>query len=459
MSENPVTAASSSTIKAIVEQASAVDVEKNSAQLLKDRFNTEFNLKLNTLQRFKFKTESDLIKRWPFDSSELSEDDGVYFWQMKDHQDYIILTQDIVPQILEAEWSTQAPATGRARFTSYLKQRYVCGPSQSQVTAFLEANDEHQIHRQRRKSQRTSTSVASAPFKMWAMDLTDIPKRGVYRYLLVIVDLFSKFCYCVPLAKKSGAIVARELDKILGSVGSVGAIRSDNGSEFKNPEVKEVLDKTQTKQVFSLPGNPLGNGAVESLNRTLKTNLFSDLQEDKTVGSFAVALKKTVKGYNTTVHSSTGFIPALLSSPNLDAAVIAEVLKRLNAQAQGRDVNLRYQPLLYKGDKCRIEQGELLNSIKLQQKSGSYKPSHTNTYSKEVFTVIRQDAQRFVTVEERPGEKFSRGACLKVPQDAKDLTTSADGVAEEEEEPAAKKTKRVSQTANLPVTRLLRSAA
>jgi Integrase core domain len=291
MSEKPAAAAPSAVVKAIVKEAEKVSVEDSAEQLLKDRFDKEFQVKLNALQRYKYKDESDLIKRWPFPSSELSEEQGVYFWQMKDHQDYIILTQDIIHEILEAEWTAMPPATGRARFTSYLKQRYVCGPSQSQVTAFLEANDEHQIHRQRRKSQRTSTSVASAPFKMWAMDLTDIPKRGVYRYLLVIVDLFSKFCYCVPLAKKSGAIVARELDKILGSGARVGAIRSDNGSgksvspdklrsfttlfkltrclclyvlftEFKNPEVKEVLDKTQTKQVFSLPGNPLGEFTI-----------------------------------------------------------------------------------------------------------------------------------------------------------------------------------------------------
>jgi hypothetical protein len=191
----------------------------------------------------------------------------------------------------------------------------------------------------------------------------------------------------------------------------------------------------------------------QSLNRSIKTNLFSDTQEDKTVGSFAVALKKTVKHLNSTVHSSHGFIPALLNRPNLEAGIVEEVLKRLNAQAQGRDVNLRYQPMLMPGDRIRIELGELLSSIKLQQKAGSYKSSHTNTFSREVFTVVRQDANRFVVVEERPGEKFTRGGCLLVPKDAKDLSSKPAA-----EEAQQKRQKRVSQTANLPVTRELRSA-
>jgi hypothetical protein len=177
-----------------------------------------------------------------------------------------------------------------------------------------------------------------------------------------------------------------------------------------------------------------------------------------------------LKAYNETVHSSTGFIPALLNRLNLDPVVIREVLKKLNIKAQGHDVNARYQPPLVAGDKVRIEVGELLSAIKLQQKAGQYKASHEATYSKEVFTVVRQDKDNFVIVAEKPGLKFSQGGCLKVNQDAKDLSKgSQQGLsnqveaeqadAEEEAVQApAKRVKRVSQTANLPVTRVLRSA-
>jgi hypothetical protein len=168
------------------------------------------------------------------------------------------------------------------------------------------------------------------------------------------------------------------------------------------------------------------------------------------VGSFAVALKKTVKSYNETAHSSTGFIPALLNKADLPPAVIAELLKRLNSKAEGTQLNARYQPPLFPGDKVRIEVGELLSAIKLQQKAGSYKSSHESTYSREVFTVLRQDKNNFVIVVEKPDLKFSRGGCLKVSQDAKDLSVA--------KEPAPKRVKGASQTDGLPVTRTLRSA-
>jgi transposase InsO family protein len=466
MSKKTATALPSSTAALSLAAASKVDVSENSAQALKDLSDPEFQSKLKTLQRMKFKTESDLIERFPY-PSELEDEDGVYTWASQGHNSYIVITQDIVQDILESEFKELPPATGRIRFASYLKQRYVGGPSAPQVTAFLESNDLHQIHRQRRRSQRTQTSVAQAPFKQLAVDLTDIPRRGVYRYLLVVVDLFSKFAWVVPLAKKSAEIVAREIDMILSSLpqgARVGSLRSDNGTEFKNTELRAVLEKTQTKQVFGLAGNPLSNGAVESLNRTIKTNLFSETGDDATVGTFGPALKRTLKAYNESVHSSTGFIPALLNRPNLDPAVIKAVLAKLNIKAQGRDVNARYQPPLIAGDKVRIEVGELLSAIKLQQKAGSYKASHEATYSKEVFTVVRQDTNNFVIVAEKPGLKFSRGGCLKVNQDAKDLSSGqqeldnqVDADEEAAQAPPAKRVKRVSQTDGLPVTRVLRS--
>jgi hypothetical protein len=181
MSEKPAAVVASPAVKAIVEQASEVDVEDSAELLLKDRFDTDFQLKLKKMQRMKFKDESDLIARWPLPSSELSEEDGVYSWQAPGHTEYIVLMQDIIDPILQAEWATLPNATGRIKFTSHLKARYVGGPSQAQVTEFLMKSDEHQLFRQRRKSQRTATSVAQAPFKQFACDLTDIPQRGVYR--------------------------------------------------------------------------------------------------------------------------------------------------------------------------------------------------------------------------------------------------------------------------------------
>jgi transposase InsO family protein len=49
----------------------------------------------------------------------------------------------------------------------------------------------------------------------------------------------------------------------------VKKIRSDNGSEFKNLQVEEVLEEEGIKHEFSAPYTPQQNGVVERKNRTL----------------------------------------------------------------------------------------------------------------------------------------------------------------------------------------------
>jgi hypothetical protein len=49
----------------------------------------------------------------------------------------------------------------------------------------------------------------------------------------------------------------------------VKKIRSDNGSEFKNPRVLEYLEEEGIKHEFSTPYTPQQNGVVERKNRTL----------------------------------------------------------------------------------------------------------------------------------------------------------------------------------------------
>jgi transposase InsO family protein len=425
MSEKVGTQTPSSDITSALKAASKVDVSENASKILEEKFDKPFQSKLRRLQTMRFKNESDLVNRFIY-PDELVEQDGVYMWR-----EYIVLDQTQVQGILEAEWKEQPPATGRIRFNSYLKQRYI-GISSPTITKFLEANEEHQLYRQRRKSQRTKTTVASLPFKQWAMDLTDVPKIGVYRYLFVIADLFSKYIYAVPLSRKTGEVIARELEKIFQSLPAgarPGSIRCDRGTEFSNPEVREVLARTNTKLVQGLAGVPTGN-AIEQFNRIVKTNLFSEMGTDKRIGTFGPALKKTVKAYNTTQSRATTYPPAVLHNPALPPNIIADVLKKLNSNAEGGEPNKRFQPPLFRGDLVRIAVEELDSSIRLKIKDKSYKPSHEATYSKQIFTVVNQSSDNYVTVLEKKGLKFTRGGCLRIPKTTK---VSADTIVEEEE--------------------------
>ena len=72
------------------------------------------------------------------------------------------------------------------------------------------------------------------------VDLTDLGKRGrvelkgtVYRYVLSVMDVFSRFIWLRPLPIENSRAVAAELKAIYIENGPLLALQSDQGSEFK----------------------------------------------------------------------------------------------------------------------------------------------------------------------------------------------------------------------------------
>jgi hypothetical protein len=63
-------------------------------------------------------------------------------------------------------------------------------------------------------------------------------------------------------------------------------IRSDNGTEFKNSQIKGFLEEEGIKHEFSSPYTPQQNGVVERKNRTLLDKARTMLDEYKTSDRF-----------------------------------------------------------------------------------------------------------------------------------------------------------------------------
>jgi transposase InsO family protein len=78
----------------------------------------------------------------------------------------------------------------------------------------------------------------------------------------------------------------------------VKRIRSDNGTEFKNTQVKDYLDEEDIKHEFSAPYTPQQNGVAERKNRTLIEMTRTMLDEYETSDRF------WAEAINTTCHAT-----------------------------------------------------------------------------------------------------------------------------------------------------------
>jgi hypothetical protein len=109
------------------------------------------------------------------------------------------------------------------------------------------------------------------------------------KYDLVIVNDYSHFTWVFFLHDQNEIqeVIKKFLKRAQNEFDAkVKKIRSDNGSEFKNTQVKDYLDQEGIKHEFLAPYTPQQNGVVERKNRTLIESIRIMLHEYKTSECF-----------------------------------------------------------------------------------------------------------------------------------------------------------------------------
>ena len=147
---------------------------------------------------------------------------------------------------------------------------------------------------------------------IWSLDILDLKDYGSennrgYRYVLVIIDNFSKYGWTIPLKNKNAQTTKDSFENILrSSKRKPNLIESDRGKEFYNNIFQNFLNKNDIK----LYSRNSSYGAVfaERFNRTIRDLLKRPVFE-KGDGNWIDVLQTITKQYKNTTHSSTKLSP------------------------------------------------------------------------------------------------------------------------------------------------------
>ena len=142
----------------------------------------------------------------------------------------------------------------------------------------------------------------------WSLDILDLKDYGPennrgYRYVLVIIDNFSKFGWTIPLKNKNAQTIKDSFESILiNSKRKPNLIETDRGKEFYKNIFQEFLNKNNIK----LYSRNSSYGAVfaERFNRTI-TDLLKKIVFQHGDANWIDVLPTITKQYNKKVHSST----------------------------------------------------------------------------------------------------------------------------------------------------------
>ena len=148
--------------------------------------------------------------------------------------------------------------------------------------------------------------------EIWSLDILDLKDYGPknnrgYRYVLVIIDNFSKFGWTIPLKNKNAQTIKDSFENILiNSKRKPNLIETDRGKEFYNNIFQDFLNKNNIK----LYSRNSSYGAVfaERFNRTIR-DLLKKIVFEQGDAKWIDILQSITKQYNNRIHSSTKLPP------------------------------------------------------------------------------------------------------------------------------------------------------
>ena len=148
---------------------------------------------------------------------------------------------------------------------------------------------------------------------IWDADLADVQliskfNKGM-RFLLCVIDIFSKYAWVVPLKDKKGVTTVEAFEKILDdSKKKPNKICVDKGSEFYNRSMKSWLEKNNI-EVHSTHNE--GKSVVtERFVKTLKNKIYKHMKAvSKNV--YIDKLDNVVDEYNNTYQQYSGVTSTL----------------------------------------------------------------------------------------------------------------------------------------------------
>jgi hypothetical protein len=273
---------------------------------------------------------------------------------------------EVIPSVY---FDVQNPAS----FSSYSNLRRVLNRSvkTKDIKQFLQGQEAYTVHRSvRRKFKRDRVFVTNIS-DLWEMDLMDMPSHKDWNqgvgFVLVAIDVFSKYAWVRPLKDKSAQNVRAALESIFSTLQHTPLkIHVDKGKEFLNRQVQDLMKKNNI-HMYVTENADIKCSVAERFIRTFKTRLVRYLTYKNTF-KYVDVLQDLVNGYNNTFHRSIGMKPVEVTEQN-----VLQVWRRLYGS---KIVEGKAKPTLRENDNVRVS-----------RQKDVFQKGHKHNFSEEIFKV------------------------------------------------------------------------
>ncbi|MEW8546107.1 MAG: DDE-type integrase/transposase/recombinase [Candidatus Thiodiazotropha sp.] len=254
--------------------------------------------------------------------------------------------------------------------------------NRNEIKTFLEKQDTYTVNRFVRRKFKRIRVIAYGINDLVDIDLADFSRLARYnnnvRFLLVAIDVFSRFVKVRALKNKSALSVLDALKSVYGSGPVPRKIRSDRGAEVKNRLVAKYFEKKGIRHVFA--SAPIKAGYAERCIQSLKQLVYRYLFHNNTF-RYVDVLDQIVANYNSRPHRSLGNLaPDQVSEKNQTSLWNDMYINRLQEKKSTRARGKSAAPQA----RYTFDKGQL---VRISYAKSPFERSYQEKFTEEVFVV------------------------------------------------------------------------
>ena len=253
--------------------------------------------------------------------------------------------------------------------------------SRQTIQKWLQRQEPYSLQKGARHTfQRTPIIVAGID-DQWSADHMDMQKfaheNNGFRYVLLVVDTFSKYFWLQPLHDKTGATVAKAFKQIFNEGRKPLNLRTDKGQEFRSQAVTSLMKSLGIRQLFAETEKKAS--VSERAIKSVKAKIYRYFMYKNSYKCID-KLQRFAGGYNKTHHRTIDMAPSDVTIDNEEDARISSYLSRLK--------NYKKQAYRFKiGDRIRISH--------LRK---TFSREYDQSFSGEIFTISQRFRRNIVPI-------------------------------------------------------------
>lgn len=248
----------------------------------------------------------------------------------------------------------------------------------------LDSYTRHKSYRRRFQRRKTQTSGID---KQWQADLVDMQYyvrykgNGGYKYILMAVDVFSRYGFAQPVKSKKAEHMIEAFEKMIRHR-KPQFLQTDKGMEFRSTKFQEFL-KHNKITFFTSESDAIKCALVERLNRTIQDKLYRIFTYQHS-GSWVHRLQDVMASYNKTKHSTMNLAPSDVNNSNSD---------RLHFHLYDKLPKKQIMKNWSKTGKSNANTLKINDLVRLLESKVTFNRGYEPNWTEEVFRIYKIDAK------------------------------------------------------------------